>query len=326
MEGTAFRRDNFRVELIRSEPWSEWRDVWDVVPVGLQRPPGGVYQVRVLSNVYRHTSRLCSSRTSCRFVAQRIGPDGHLEDVFEHNVTNGVWRCEEIVQEVRGGTLEFRVRVPVNVDFHVVSLLARRGSVLTLESTGRLNFRIDGEDLKPVPLDTSGWSAGAHYIDWFDDGEASLGQLVLHVVEPVSLAVSPRKGTVTLDAEKGGANGFFSEVVVRNQTADQQIVSLDVASVPVGWNAFLVSDPLLVLEPGEKATCRVQVELMSSIGVRRKVQPVVISARTAAASVDEDGKPVMRDIAQSCQIHPRVKAEADEFERIKKLLGDILVL
>jgi hypothetical protein len=111
---------------------------------------------------------------------------------------------------------------------------------------------------------------------------------------------------------------------VTNLTDDPQMVAVDVVAAPFGCEAFITSDPVLMVEPRGKAACQVQIELLSTLGVRRLGGPIVIGARTAVVTVDDAAGPLVRDLSVSCEIRAMAKAPKQVFATVDELLQQYL--
>jgi len=83
-------------------------------------------------------------------------------------------------------------------------------------------------------------------------------QLPLSIVHPLAFKPTP----VTRLRLSGSTNGDRVAMVLSNRSGSDHVVQIQVTSVPAGWMALLLDDPVLVLRAGESKECTIQIERM----------------------------------------------------------------
>ena len=308
-------------EIVSVGPWSQWAPT-SAAPG--PTPQGGVWERRLQQVAMRMSWQHCYGGRDC------IWTEHYFANVVTHQVD---WRdepsyiCVRMSDEWTTTTTEFRLAYPTDVDSHLTEVLATKGSVIQISPpVSRPDLEglilVDGEPMKSARFDTVELQAGAHYLDYLESSHGKATQVAVHVIEPVSIVPSQPDIHVVYDPSGTEPNGVVTEVTIRNWTKEQRRVALDILSVPVGWDAFLAADPVLVLEPRSTATCIVQVELMSTIGVRTTVGSIVIGAKTAVSTTraDCDDQPYVAELVATCDIRASVKAPTDVFATVEKML------
>ena len=179
---------------------------------------------------------------------------------------------------------------------------------------------VDGEPSKLNDLRAEDWAPGVHYITFPEGKENASAQALVHVVDPIEMHCDGDALKVPYPSDEPGTNGNIVDVEFTNLTDDEQSVVIEVLSAPAGWDAFVVGPPVVFLEPLGSSTTSVQIELMSTLGVRRRVPPVVIGARLTVITPNGE-KVATREILLTHQLRLTAAASDEVLDELEKIVG-----
>jgi hypothetical protein len=292
--------------------WEPWTDVHNTAVPGVSpRPSGGILQKR--SGPYTVTCRweTCSQEVTETYYVDESGrhPTG-----WQFGSPD---QCTPHSSSETRFDVEFRWVIATQADPHLLEILARRGTILRIPPGPRragkdlpqeVILSVNGLRSKPSDLDTTDWKSGTHWIAQLDHDDKVLGELLLHVVDPIS--IEP-KGEITAEDDPEGSGDVvgFAAVTIRNRSNEDRLVRLVVADCPAGWTAWL-NEPMIKLGPRASTTAMVQARLVSRIGVRRQLEPIVITATTDEGSLVDSG-PAVREINVAAHVGLSVDASDD---------------
>jgi len=143
---------------------------------------------------------------------------------------------------------------------------------------------INGQEYSvDLVVDTSELGVGFHLIELAGQ-DPELGsvrlQLPLSVISPVEIRVPP----VTEIELTDYVNGGIVQVELHNRSQSEHCVRVEMQSMPPGWMALCLGEPIFILKPGETVQIDVQVEEMVRQASESDLLPFTLRAWLPGAS------------------------------------------
>jgi hypothetical protein len=165
-------------------------------------------------------------------------------------------------------------------------------------SNKKYTATLDGQE-RPLgrAIVTSDIGKGFHFLEVTGPGpktgETIRLQLPLSVIAPIELVAEP----VTRITLQGESNGGIVKLQLRNRSRGDHAVRVEVAATPAGWMALRLTEPLVVLKPGDSADVDVQVErmLIADLGP----EPLAFSVRATCSAKE------VSDVTTTFYVMPR---------------------
>jgi len=208
--------------------------------------------------------------------AYEYGPEEQHEKTWEEK------QCKRLVVYGHNVPVNALAYLPHPIHWWLPRLVLRQGDAMEFtRDEGPFSVMVNGSAIDPArTIVADDYEPGAYFVDI--DGEIDKTpvrfQLVVDIIPRLRFAVGSPITSVNVG---GGAEEVDLYARLANQSSAAQLVRLNV-SAPQGWQAHIVDEPLVLVEPGEEisVTAEAQAQLGDSSlsGTENQLLPFIFQA------------------------------------------------